>query len=404
MCYPGGGRCGQDAMMRHQVLREGGRVTISDRAATRVLELLRRCDARTARQNLPLFQRACAVLRERDGIDFEDLGWRRLEDVCVSGTVPVESSTALAIVSATLEVMRSSPESAPISADAFELRINEIFSDEGIAYRLRDGSWRTSATTEAEVLRRLLLRGDDDVAGCRQGDQQVEMVVSTIQSRLASPGAVLVDYGAGLGRVLAGLAEAERFRTSLYVAVDEPIPESIKALARTTGASTRFLGRREYMAKPVEADVTMVVNTLHHMPFRDAPKQLATLVRALKPGGAVLVHEMGMLREPEQRNVPWKVEDLYALFAGPTFSLNARSTVTRSGVPLAHVLVQRGEDLDLEQVLTANIRRVWAGMKTRTLEEIADLYEAHDEARELELQHALIVNANLDLNQPTVAG
>jgi pimeloyl-ACP methyl ester carboxylesterase len=59
----------------------------------------------------------------------------------------------------------------------------------------------------------------------------------------------------------------------------------------------------------------------------------------------------------------------------------------------------------LEQMVADYACGHWAGsVSERTLEEIAALYEARDEARELELQYALIVNANLDLNQPTAAG
>jgi ubiquinone/menaquinone biosynthesis C-methylase UbiE len=224
------------------------------------------------------------------------------------------------------------------------------------------------------------------------------MVVSTVQALLSRPGAVLVDYGAGLGRVLAGLAQASRFQSAEYVAVDEPIPDEVRALAGTTGASARFVARTEFLASPVHADAIMIVNTLHHIPFRDVPKQMAVLLRALKPGGMLLVHEMGELREPEQRNVPWRGEDLHELFDGPAFSINARSTVSRSGIPLCHALVGLCDEATVDESLDQNIRRVWTQMKTRTLDEIAQLYRARDEVKHVALQQALIVNANLDLN------
>jgi len=248
------------------------------------------------------------------------------------------------------------------------------------------------------VLRQVLLRGEEDVAGCRQGDQQVEMVVSTVQALLARPNAVLVDYGAGLGRVLAGLAEASRFQTAEYVAVDEPVPPEVMALAGSTGASSRSVSRSDFLQNPLPADVIMVVNTLHHIPFADIPGQLERLLRSLKPGGVVLVHEMGELREPEQRNVPWRSEDLHLLFAGGAFAINARSTVSRSGIPLAHVLVELLDATRCHEALNENVRRVWMQMKTRTLDDIRALYEARQEDRHVALQHALIINANLDLN------
>jgi ubiquinone/menaquinone biosynthesis C-methylase UbiE len=158
------------------------------------------------------------------------------------------------------------------------------------------------------------------------------------------------------------------------------------------------VSRSDFLQNPLPADVIMVVNTLHHIPFADIPGQLERLLRSLKPGGVVLVHEMGELREPEQRNVPWRSEDLHLLFAGGAFAINARSTVSRSGIPLAHVLVELLDATRCHEALNENVRRVWMQMKTRTLDDIRALYEARQEDRHVALQHALIINANLDLN------
>lgn len=303
--------------------------------------------------------------------------------------------------SATSDHLRSNPGIAPFSWEEFESRVNEILAADGNFYRLVAAEWRSSVESDTEVIRRILLRGDDEAAGCRQGDQQVEMVVSTIQERLSRDGALLVDYGAGLGRVLAGLAQAKRFRSATYVAVDEPIPEDVRKLAETTGARAQFVSRTSFLERPLNADVIMVVNTLHHMAFAEMPAQLERLVSALNPGGIVLVHEMGVLRDPEQRNVPWRVEDLYELFAGPCFKINARSTVSRTGIGLANVLISRTDEAGMRDALEENVRSVWKQMKTRTVAEIADLYASRDETRHIDLQHLLILNANLDLNPPT---
>jgi hypothetical protein len=73
-------------------------------------------------------------------------------------------------------------------------------------------------------------------------------------------------------------------------------------------------------------------------------------------------------------------------------------------VPLAHVLVEKGESATgIRQALSANAKTVWKQMKRRTLNEIRELYAERDERRSVALQHALIVNANLDLNRPSDA-
>jgi hypothetical protein len=382
---------------------------LTARGSTRICELLRLCDPRDPREKFrppskwdrpPLFVRVCQVLRERDGIDLIDLDYNSLESVSGPVDTDLDGATAAVFLSATSAHLRAQSGIAPFSWEQFESRVNEILFADGTFYRLVSAEWVSTAESDAEVLRRILLRGDDELAGCRQGDQQVEMVVSTVQERLSRAGAVLVDYGAGLGRVLVGLAQAERFRSATYVAVDEPMPKDVETLAATTGANSRLVGRTEFLKSPVPSDVVMVINTLHHIPFSEIPAQIGSLVGALKPGGVLLIHEMGVLRHPERKNVPWRLEDLYELFAGPCFNINARSTVSRTGVSLAHVLINRTNELSVESALEANARRVWDKMKARTVQEIAEMYASQDESRHVDLQHSLIVNANLDLNRP----
>ncbi len=194
-------------MTRRPQRTEGhaAKFALTDSGVVRVLELLRRCDTRDGwgRFHVPLFKRVCQVLRERDGIDLEELDYGSLQDVCASGVeADVEGATVALFLSATWHHLLANPL-LPMGPDEFQQRANAILSAEGTKYRLSSGQWLATGVTEAEVLRRILLRGEDDAAGCRQGDQQVEMVVSTVQALLSRPGAVLVDYGAGLGRVLA---------------------------------------------------------------------------------------------------------------------------------------------------------------------------------------------------------
>jgi hypothetical protein len=100
------------------------------------------------------------------------------------------------------------------------------------------------------------------------------------------------------------------------------------------------------------------------------------------------------------RRVPWRLEDLYELFAGPCFNVNARSTVSRTGVGLAHVLIGVLNGGGTSRALEENVRKVWQQMKGRTTQELVDLNASRDESKHIELRHSLIVNANLDLNKP----
>jgi hypothetical protein len=119
----------------------------------------------------------------------------------------------------------------------FAEEVNEILFDGNFELFFDESKirWVVRVSSDAEALRRALLHDLADAAPCKQGDPQVEMVVSTVQSALARRDPVFVDYGAGLGRILAGFGTADLFRNATYVAVDEPVAEDVKALAATVG-------------------------------------------------------------------------------------------------------------------------------------------------------------------------
>ncbi len=291
----------------------------------------------------------------------------------------------------------------PVAPREFEAGVNAILEAAGRPERLRAGQWVTAGASAAEALRRVLLAGAEDMAGCTQGDLQVDMVASTVQDRLRLKGAVLVDYGAGLGRVLAGLATAPKLAETTIIAVEDATTPTVRRIADHLGAT--LTTRAAFAGAPTAADVIMVVNTLHHIPFREVGSQFAHLLRALKPEGLLVVHDMAELREPEQRNVPWRMEDVLSLFHLDGIDTNPRSTTSRGKkVPIWNLIVRvtdpRIVAAGLEARLGANVSSVWTRMKERTLERIEQLYRRRDAGDEVELQYELITNANLDLNRP----
>jgi hypothetical protein len=380
----------------------------SPAATTRIRHLLERVEA-VGPLAYPgqswLLAAADHVLRQV-GIDLRASNYLSIEDILERRGAAIDEGSAVSLLLAGAWYAlhnqvdeRGRTEFA--RPDEYEQLLNQILAEEGCGFRLREGGWIVSSVSDAELLRRILLENADEAVACKQGDVQVEMVVSTVQTKLAAAGAVVVDYGAGVGRVLAGLATAENFKKAHYIAVDEPMPDAVKRLAGRTGAKSDFIeSRAAFLAGTVTADAIMVVNTLHHVPFREIAVQITGLLAKLRPGGFLLVHEMGALRAPEQLNVPWRVENLIRLFQGSEFTCNARSTMSKSGVPLCHAIVTTTGNGNVGGALTGNVGAVWDQMKTRALDEIAALYASGDSQRHADLQHELITNANLDLNRP----
>lgn len=288
----------------------------------------------------------------------------------------------------------------------FEARLNEILKQAGLDDYLQDATWYHGRDAEADELLRVLLSDvGDEMAGCKQGDVQQEMVASSIQSRLSRPGSLIVDYGAGLGRVGEGLSTASLFGSARYLAVDTPISDRLRIALAKLGTQAEAMERQAFLEGDILADVIVVVNTLHHVPFRELGRDLACLLRHLKADGELLIHEMGRLPLPEKVNVPWMTEDVTRLFVGiDGLVVNSRSTTTRGkGLPLTHTIVTPTRELpgSLPAVLEANARAVWSQMKARHVEKIGSLLNAGRAADVVELREALITNANLDLNSPS---
>jgi SAM-dependent methyltransferase len=281
----------------------------------------------------------------------------------------------------------------------FEHGLNELLTDCESPFRMAAGMWIQSHDAEAEELLRVLLQGADETAACRQGDIQVEMVSSSAQM-LLGPGKVLVDYGCGLGRVGESLASAELFGQAQYIAVDEPIAPAMEALtARLTGARTII--RSAFLDAPVAADLIMVVNVLHHIPFADLGRQFDTLLRSLKLGGVIVLHEMGAHHEPEKENVPWLASDVVRLLQLDGVTVSPRTTMSsKKKIPLAHVVVSGTGAGPFSAAIHENAWVVWRAMKAQVLHEIDGLYRAKDPANAVTLNRLLYLNANLDLNRP----
>jgi hypothetical protein len=291
------------------------------------------------------------------------------------------------------------------ASTAFVEEVNNIVREDQFPLFLDWGErvrWQPRIESDLEALRRALLANPADVAECRQGDPQVEMVASTVQPILTRPDAVIVDYGAGLGRVLVGLGGAELFRNATYIAVDEPVEDDVRSMANSVGARFVARSRTDFLAMPDQADVIILMNTLHHIPLKELPRQLIVLIGALKPGGAIVIQEIGELREPEQVNVPWVIEDIIELFAIPGCTSNPRSTTTRgTKTPLTHMLVHKEGPGPTEAAVRERVRQLWTKMKRRAVDDLKRLYAAQDAEDQRRLHYVLIANANLDLNEPT---
>lgn len=350
-----------------------------------------------------MFDGAATMLR-RVGIEIDSSGMDDVDDV-IERSDDVLLGHFVWACAAHLRELEQSRFYATIAMDSarFTSAVNRLCEAQSCGFALSlDGGWKPTVESDAAALYRALIGSADDAADFRQGDVQLEMVVSSVQEMLSRQGAVLVDYGVGLGRLLHALRTADRFKHAEYVGVDEPIDASAKRAGSPFSGTVRFVTRTDYLVSPVRADVAILLNTLHHIPFADLGRQFGALLRSIEPEGVLVVHEMGKHGAPEAYNVPWRYEHIATLLDVDEVDFNGRTTTSRSGVPLTHALVKlKGRRPDPDAI-QGNAGKVWDRMKQDTLAEIRSLYASGTKTADahLALQRAVIVNANLDLNRP----
>lgn len=288
------------------------------------------------------------------------------------------------------------------SQASFENFVNEILNKFNFPLKLQNANMIENTKDAASTLRKALLMGEGDPASKAHGDIQVEMVSSSIQMLLSKPGAKIIDYGAGLGRILQGLETADLLTRVNYVCVEENPDKRLTDLVKRKGVT--LCSREEFFKQDITAHGIMIVNTLHHMPFKDIPRQFNKMLNSLDDGGVLLVHEMGLHKVPEAWNVPWSIENIKCLFENiPGLMHNSRSTESKGGVPLSHCVLTVDQKRDFTNELSRNVEKTWRLMKRSTLLKIEELYKLADVNHEPELARVLAINANLDLNPPAKA-
>ncbi len=288
-----------------------------------------------------------------------------------------------------------------LDVDAFEMRVNEVIASSDCDWRLVRGQWHHTEQSEADELLRELLSGAAH-ARCHQDDPQIEAAWEAVKDGLLDSALTIVDYGAGLARMAKALTASGPLISARFVAVDDAGVDGLDQALRPL-ANAVVMGRAEYLREPTPADVVLMVNVLHHIAFKDLALELSSILASLKPGGMLVVHEIGELGRPEKRNVPWSEEDITTLFDMPILQFGARATTLPSGklLPHVHVGVRKGVELsEAANLLEHRIRVVWHLMKDRVLESIRILYQKGSGDNAVALRRALIINANLDLNQP----
>lgn len=185
--------------------------------------------------------------------------------------------------------------------------------------------------------------------------------------------------GAGHGDLLAALLAEQTPTPITYYAADlGGSPKLLERIEQAKGHAlitddSAFVG--ELSNSPGDPDAVVLCNVCHEVPALELCRFLVQVLKLLRAGGRVVIHEVETLSLGEQLFILWDSADYEAMFSAiPAVSVEPRDLPRTRGVPLATTVLRRIESLpaDVEDRLGhAFAAHVPLKMK-RTLDEVQE--------------------------------
>ncbi len=187
----------------------------------------------------------------------------------------------------------------------------------------------------------------------------------------------ILDVGAGHGDLLAALLDEQASAPITYYAADlEASPNLLERIEQgkrqaLIAHDSAFVG--DLANSPGELDAVVLCNVCHEVAPLELCRFLVQVLKLLRTGGRVVIHEVETLSLGEQLFIMWDSADYEAMFSAiPAVSVERRDPPRARGVPLATTVLRRIEHLpdDVEDRLgRAFAAHVPLKMK-RTLDEV----------------------------------
>jgi len=157
---------------------------------------------------------------------------------------------------------------------------------------------------------------------------------------------VLVDYGCGLGRLIAGLIllDKKALADMTYVGVDKNLAylreaknEAVKTGLSETAKACLFMCPDDFTKQDIKLDYLFAVNSFHEMRLIELLELMKAIEDKTVVGGHIVIHEMKE-PEPEAGFVPWSQNDFEIVFKDTSFSFHYHAYETKiEHIPLFSV-------------------------------------------------------------------
>lgn len=233
------------------------------------------------------------------------------------------------------------------------------------------------------------------IQSSKQDDPQVMALKKTILQNISKSTNILLDFGAGKGRLYEQLKMDYEFIDKISYSALEPIIEFHTRL-RELGASNIY---KEHSDLPENSfDIFVLCNVLHEIEIDDWVATLNKIIKSLKTEGFLIIIEAKNLAKGEKiGTVGYLLLDLEEL--KELFNLESLPSEVKTSTSENKIMCALLPKADLKQISITNLKNCLTKLETNTLNKIEKLRkEEYDQTKSISFgrQSAFLSQQNIN--------
>lgn len=216
------------------------------------------------------------------------------------------------------------------------------------------------------------------IESARENDPQVEALKKAINERLTKSNAMLLDFGAGKGRLFEQIKQDYEFIAKVNYSALE-IEESYHQKLTELGASQVYSSYSQLQENSF--DFVLLCNVLHEIPLDEWQSNLNKVIKSLKPDGFLIIIEAKTLSKGEKIGkigyLLLDVQELQKLFG--TSGLPGE-IISRDSNAITCAVFSKA---DLREITKDDIINCLVALETNTLTKVEELRNTYYDAAQL---------------------